>query len=128
MMNLKKILSSVWPATLWSALIFILLSLPGSMFPSEPLFPIPHFDKVVHAILFGFFVWFWIAYFRNNHHEKEHTLVKLVIISCAYAFAMEFVQKNFIPNRDFDIYDGIAGCAGALLAFVLIERKIPSKQ
>ncbi|MES1226411.1 MAG: VanZ family protein [Bacteroidota bacterium] len=116
-----KILSTIWPAALWSALIFVLLCLPGSVFPSEEVFHIPNLDKIIHIILFGCFVWLWAMYYRYNETEKKSTLIKLVILSCAYGIAMEFIQKYFIPNRSFEIRDIMADCSGAIITGIILR-------
>lgn len=125
MHRISKIFNSVWPATLWSALILALLSLPGSVFPSEGLLGVPHLDKVVHIILFGFFVYSWTLYFRNNKKEGRFTILLFVLIGCAYGIIMEYVQRDFIPNRSFDGGDIIADCVGSLLTglYMFLNRK-----
>ena len=125
MHRINKIFYSVWPATLWSALILVLLTLPGSVFPSEGLLGVPHLDKVVHIILFGFFVYAWTLYFRNNSKEQRFTILFFVLTACAYGIIMEYVQRDYIPNRSFDPGDVVADCAGSLLAgaYLFFSRK-----
>jgi VanZ family protein len=125
MHRIHKIFNSIWPATLWSALILVLLTLPGSVFPSEGLLGVPHLDKVVHIILFGIFVYAWTLYFRTNKKERRFTILVFVLLACAYGIIMEYVQRDYIPHRSFDVGDIMADCMGALLAgaYLFFSRK-----
>ena len=38
-------------------------------------------------------------------------------------YATEFIQKYFIPNRDFSIYDITADIAGAVIGYVIVRIK-----
>jgi VanZ family protein len=105
----------------WSVIILILLTLPGSMLPSEAPFRIAHFDKLVHTGLFGGFVFLWATYCstRNYSHRKLLGIFFfLFIISCTYGTAMEFVQKYFIPSRDFELGDIVADIIGSAIAYL----------
>src|SRR5450432_450642 len=128
---IRKLLSKRYIALAWTLMIVILLSLPGSMLPSEQGFSIPNFDKVVHITLFSVMVFLWCFYF----HSKKIALKKLLLIFfivylCAnvLGIGMEYVQKYFIPFRDFEEGDIIADMIGAGLAYGisniwLIEEK-----
>jgi len=48
-----------------------------------------------------------------------------MILAIAYGISIEFIQKNWIPNRAFDIGDIIADTAGSIAAYVH-GRKFPS--
>jgi VanZ family protein len=128
---IRKLLSKRYIALAWTLMIVILLSLPGSMLPSEQGFSIPNFDKVVHITLFSVMVFLWCFYF----HSKKIALKKLLLIFfivylCAnvLGIGMEYVQKYFIPFRDFEEGDIIADMIGAGIAYGvcniwLIEEK-----
>ena len=88
---------------------------------------IPNLDKFIHVILFGSFVFLWSFYFaakreKNNNHN--HRFILILIIACLYGIGMEFIQKYFIPNRDFDIYDIAADITGALGGYFIIRMTI----
>jgi len=105
-------------------MIFILLALPGNMLPNENHLTIPNLDKYVHIILFGTFVFLWSLYFAIKNEKKVFPIRKslsILIIACLYGTAMEYVQKYFIPNRDFDIYDIAADVLGAVLGFLIVR-------
>ena len=125
--SLYRILSNRFPAVVWTIIIFILLALPGNMLPNENHLTIPNLDKLVHVFLFGSFVFLWSFYFaakKENTNQLGSRFIRILILACSYGIAMEFVQKYFIPNRDFDIYDIIADITGACAAFFVVRKMI----
>jgi VanZ like family len=108
---------------LWTFIILALLVLPGAAIPGNGLFGIKNIDKVAHIILFGGFVLFW-AIFSWNRKKSEMgwvlSLVIITLISIAIGVIMEFVQRNFIPNRSFDIGDIWADLAGSAVVAILL--------
>ncbi len=122
MQSLKKLLAKRYPAILWTIVIFILLALPGSMIPSEANFSISNFDKYVHISIFFLFVLLWSFYFAAKQEEDKKIRKQfflIFIIACLYGTAMEYVQKYFIPNRDFDLYDILADVIGSFAGYIL---------
>jgi VanZ family protein len=110
-----------WP-TAWTMLIGILLCLPGSVLPNETHFAIPQFDKIVHIGLFGGFVFLWNLYLSNRGFALKKVLTLFFIVFLlaeAYGIGMEYVQKYYIPLRDYDQADIIADLIGAGLAYGL---------
>lgn len=93
------------------------------MLPNENHLAIPNLDKYVHIILFGSFVFLWSFYYSakpENNNSLRHSVV-ILIVACLYGTAMEYVQKYFIPNRDFDIYDIAADTVGAVAGFLFVR-------
>jgi VanZ family protein len=125
---LYRILSSRLTPILWTLYLLILLCLPGKMLPDEQNFKIPQMDKYVHIILFGCFVFFWSFYYGALNPEDRKLNSKFLLIffiGCALGIALEFVQKYFIPNRDFDIYDIAADIVGATLGLLVMLKSKP---
>jgi VanZ family protein len=123
-LRIYQILSKRFPAVLWTLIIFILLSLPGKMLPSETHLTIPQLDKYVHMFLFGCFVFLWSYYYASKSENKNisnNFLLRIFVIASLYGTLMEFIQKYFIPNRDYDIYDILADVAGAALAALIVR-------
>ncbi len=63
-------------------------------------------------------------YFATKVYDKNYPIRKsltILVIACFYGTAMEYVQKYFIPNRDFDIYDIAADIVGAVLGFLIVR-------
>jgi VanZ family protein len=113
----------------WLILCTILFTLPASAFPSEKWYTkIPLFDKWVHIGLISIlsFLFCWGIYKRKENVEKNRRNFILTGIIClAYGIMIEFIQRNFIPNRSFDMGDIIADGVGALLGVLYsIKRYI----
>jgi VanZ family protein len=121
MINLfKKYLAKIYPAIAWTIIVIVLLSLPGTMLPSETHFSIPQFDKFVHITLFGGFVLLWNIYISTRLLPTKKLLrwfFLFFMLGNALGIGMEFVQKYWIPFRDFDTVDIIADMIGAALAY-----------
>jgi VanZ family protein len=121
--RLQKLLSKRTPALLWSVFILILMAIPGNMLPMEEKTFIPNLDKLVHATLFGSFVFLWSIYYatrkeKNNHSDSRFVLI--LVIACLYGVATELMQKYLIPNRDYDIFDIMADSIGAVLGYLFV--------
>jgi VanZ family protein len=117
---LKRYFHHIFFAIAWSVIILILLTLPGSMLPEEKTFKIPNFDKVVHICLFGGFVLLWSLYYSVRKKPYKKLLViffYIFVIACFYGTATEFIQKYFIPSREFEIGDILADVIGAGIAY-----------
>lgn len=122
MMRLVKKISS-WKIVPigWTLLTVFLLCLPGSDIPSQGVFSTPGIDKVVHVTLFGGIVLLggFNLYFRRYEKTKwRNIIVMLTLFSIVLGIGLEFLQKYYIPNRSFDIFDMCADAAGAVLAAI----------
>jgi VanZ family protein len=125
--RLQQILSKRFPALLWTIFIFILLVVPGKMLPDENQMAIPGLDKYIHVILFGSFVFLWGFYYAAKQKypvQSNRRFILILVIACLYGTGMEFVQKYFIPNRDFDIYDILADTLGAIIGFLIVRMTV----
>lgn len=128
--RLYRILSHRFPALAWTFFIFILLSLPGKMLPNESHFSIPQLDKLVHIVLFGSFVFLWSFYFSARRVTTNLNLkyLQITFIACLYGYAMELIQKYFIPNRDYDIQDIAADVVGAFLGYLAVRKFVAGRR
>jgi VanZ family protein len=102
-------------AIVWLLIISVLFFLPGSALPDEGMFGIPQFDKLVHAGFFAVLVFCWRFYFKA---APKYTWL-LLLLAAAYGLGVEFIQRDFIPHRDFDLYDAIADSIGAAIGLWL---------
>lgn len=78
-------------------------------------------DKLVHALLFGIFVWLWFVSIpagQKNTNQPRKSL-QLFLLSSGYGILMEFVQAGF-TNRAFEKLDILADVTGAGLASLFI--------
>ena len=51
-------------------------------------------------------------------------IIAIFIIACFYGIAMEYVQKYFIPGRDFDVYDMVADAIGAVGGWIVFRVSV----
>ena len=102
----------------WLIISTILLSIPGTKFPTDDWLSKIWFDKWVHIGLFSILVLLWCFYLSKTKVKKlKEAFIAITILSIAYGTGMEFVQKYFVVNRSFDAGDIVAdaiGCAAGL--------------
>ncbi|HEX4957070.1 MAG TPA: VanZ family protein [Lacibacter sp.] len=120
---LQPYLISKWPTIIWSAIVFILLAMPGSGIFYETWFNKFQLDKLVHAFLFFVLTWLWIQYVKQGNKLSRFLLLFIVVTASLYGITMEFVQ--IYTGRDFSVGDMIADSAGALLAARVTQKISP---
>jgi len=106
-------------ASVWFAFTTYLLVIPGDALPKTNLVSIPYFDKLVHIGLFAILCALWLKS-RKNRSATFNVIVVLATI--AYGVAMEFVQRDFVENRSFDVVDIVADSFGALFGWGIFSR------
>jgi VanZ family protein len=117
---LKKYFSSLYIPVLWTCIVGTLCCLPGSMLPNEEHFPIPQFDKFVHITFFGGFVFLWNLYEASRVRDLQKLLRLFFlwyVLGNIFGIGIEYIQKYWIPGRDYDQADIIADMIGAGLAY-----------
>ncbi len=79
-------------------------------------------DKWIHIFLFRVMaVALCRAIYKNNQTRKTNNSIYFIIagvVCLAYGIIMEFVQKNYVPNRSFDNGDIIADAVGSFIGTV----------
>ena len=80
--------------------------------PPSPLTESNQFDKVVH---FGIFLGFTLLFY----YDRRLTIGWTLLTSLAFAAAIELVQW-FLPYRQGDWWDFVAGAAGASVGAALV--------
>lgn len=107
--------------TLW------LFTLPGSALPDNDWFDILQVDKWVHATLFfglcGLFM-YPILSFDKSSYSKIKIFIVISSLAIGYGISIEFIQRYYIPNRSFDVWDIVADTIGSILAFFWFKRKL----
>jgi len=108
------------PGITWFLLVLVLICIPGEDIPKIEELDFLNFDKLVHAGLFGGIVFFFaMAYNKAALTQKEKLLVflKITLATVIWGITTEFIQKIFIPGRQFDLLDWLADSLGAIAAF-----------
>jgi VanZ family protein len=115
------LLKYVWlPAIAWLAIITLLFLLPGSALPKANLH-ILFFDKWVHMLLFAILTWLFCRPFAAMPigSAKYRIYFLLILVTTLYGIAIEFIQRDFITNRSFDVKDIYADAVGSLLGLLI---------
>ena len=115
------------PGIAWFFLVLVLICLPGSDIPPvENWLNYIYFDKWVHIGLFSVLTFLFIYPLRKldlTLAVKKNTAIKIALAAWIWALATEFIQKYFIPDRSFDMYDWAADSFGILVAFAWCWKK-----
>ena len=115
-------MSPLYVPVIWTLLIVIAMCLPGRYIPNEQGFRLPNFDKLVHIGLFGGFAFLWSLYLTKSRLPARRLLFAFFcfyLLANALGVGMEYVQKYWIPGRDYDLADIIADMVGAGLGYGL---------
>lgn len=119
---IKKYLSPLYVPVIWTLLIAFAMCLPGGYIPNENGFALPNFDKLIHLGMFGGFAFLWSLYLSRFRLPTGKLLLGFFcfyLLSNGFGVAMEFVQKYWIPGRDYDLADIIADMWGAGIGYGL---------
>ncbi len=116
----------------WLIISIILLTLPGTAFPTEDWLDKIWFDKWVHIGMFGIMVLLWCAALRSLIASSSLTAIKktflIIAFAClVYGILMEFVQLYFVAHRSFDYGDIIADAVGCAAGWIFSIRKYIKK-
>lgn len=114
-----------WPGIVWFLVVLVLICLPGEDVPESPWSAVPDFDKLVHAGLFGGIVFWFSMPFKKaplQRQQKINLYLKLTIATVIWGITTEFIQKYFVPGRQFDLLDWAADSTGAIIAFFVCKK------
>jgi|SRR6478672_1415774 len=103
----------------WLLLMCILFVIPGSALPEQNWFADIQLDKWVHIGLFSVLVFLWASAFDLGLPSNSWIVITIAIL---YGIAVEFVQKTWIPNRSFDLYDVVADAIGSVVGLIVWLR------
>jgi VanZ family protein len=65
-----------------------------------------------------------VPYFKSSFSKKQkiNHFVRIALATSVWGITVEFLQKYFIPSRDFELLDWAADSVGALIALWLSFR------
>ena len=115
------------PGALWFLLIYRLLTMPASNVPSWPFLDKLYFDKWVHCGLFAVLIFLFSFPFKNFFPHYNILYLLISILGLLYGIGMEYVQKYFTTDRDFEILDMVADGVGCLFGFLFIQWQLKKK-
>ena len=112
------------PGIAWFFVVGILTLMPAKDVPQVGWMDnIPNFDKLVHAGLFGGLVFlFALPLLKSPFSQKQKLFysIRISLAAIVWGITIEFLQKFYVPSRDFDLLDWAADAGGVLIAFWLI--------
>lgn len=119
------VLRPLIPALGWALLILVAVSLPPGNIPRTGIFSIPHFDKLVHLILFA--IWGWILFCGLRKQKpgsvlQQHPVLLALAAGLAYAILTELFQHFFLDGRQGSIFDVLADLFGTVFGVLGIQR------
>lgn len=119
------------PAIIWVIITTVLLVMPGPDIPSVSFLDKIYFDKWVHAGLFGGMIFLFAYPFIKNFTATKRLLIYVAIVCTLYGVIMEYVQKYFAFERDFDYFDMVADAVGCIIGYFValaLKGKLDKKQ
>jgi VanZ family protein len=125
--SVKKFL----PGIAWFFIVLVLTCLPGNDVPKISwVDSIPYFDKFVHMGLFGglTFLFCW-PFYKSSYLAKVRLnyFIKIALAVSIWGLTIEFIQKFYVPGRDFELLDWAADSFGALVALLLCAKMFIEK-
>lgn len=119
-------------AIAWFIISVVLLTLPGTAFPTEDWLDKIYFDKWVHIGMFSIMVVLWCLAWRslkqnNDAGRLTRAFWTIAILCLVYGIIIEFVQKYFIPFRSFDVTDIAADAVGSLAGVIFSLKRYIKK-
>jgi VanZ family protein len=120
------------PGIAWFFVVGLLTLMPARDVPEVGWFDkIPDFDKFVHAVLFGgLVILFALPIFKSQipFRQKVNYAIRVSMAVIVWGITIEFLQKFFVPSRDFDLLDWAADTLGVIVAFWVIVKILKYSQ
>jgi len=114
------------PAVCWFILVGLLLFMPSREMPESNLFKLKGTDKLVHLFLFGVMTFlFCLPVFLSlpvTPKNKKIIYWSVALLVSLWGLSTEFIQKAYVPGRDFELLDWLADSVGALVAYIPLSR------
>jgi VanZ family protein len=114
------------PAIACFIVVFILVTLPGDSLPStHEWMEVSFLDKWVHTTMFAVLTFLFllpVAQSSMFRQQKRHYFIRIALAACIWGITTEYIQKFYIPTRDFDLLDWAADSAGVLIAFIYCRK------
>ena len=106
-------------AKIWLTDFLLILFLIAAPMPEYNGTKETYYDKVVHFLLFGSFVFACAWWLEGRPLNKRLQLFLALSAGVVYAGLGEFIQI-FVPGRTVSEWDFLAGAAGSLSAFIFL--------
>ena len=114
------------PAIVWFLIVLVLLCIPGKDMPETRL-SFRDADKLVHLFLFGTMAYLFCRPFIFSdaypNPKKKFIYLLIVLAVSLWGLTTEFIQKYYVPHRDFELLDWLADSLGALGTYVFVGKQ-----
>ena len=101
---------------------------PGDDLPKvDDWFDTIYGDKWIHIIMFGLLAHLFMRPFQRsilNNREKLHYFIRIALTASVWGLVIEFIQKYWILNRSFDMFDWLADSVGAAIALLYNKKTL----
>ncbi len=115
------------PLVVWFTIANILFLMPGNDVPHISVLDKLYFDKWVHCGLCCGLTFLTAYPFIQSGRCTKKMLIKISIAFTIYGILIEFMQKYFAYQRDFDVKDMVADAIGCLIGFILANKLMQHK-
>lgn len=113
------------PGIAWFFVVLVLICLPGKDVPDSSLLELLQLDKLVHAAIFGLMVILFIRPIAMTGMDKKVKIslyFRIALSVAVWGLATEYIQKYFVPGRNFDPWDFVADAAGCTIAYLFSKK------
>ncbi|MBC7937498.1 MAG: VanZ family protein [Rhizobacter sp.] len=113
------------PGIAWFFIVLVLICLPGKDIPGNSIFELLQFDKFAHTSIFGLMVILFIRPVAMSNMDKKQKLqyyLRIAVSVAIWGLATEFIQRNFVQGRNFDLWDVVADATGCTLAYFFSKK------
>jgi VanZ family protein len=114
-----KLFRSKWLVLGWFLMMCVLFFLPGSDLPQGHWLDDIHIDKLVHVGLFAVLIFLWLSAFPST---VNYYVLWVLFAALIYGLAVEFIQRTWVPNRSFDLFDVAADFLGAIVGWMVFRE------
>ncbi|QNL21505.1 VanZ family protein [Hyphobacterium sp. CCMP332] len=100
----------------WAIIVSSIILIPGGSLPNLEFFNLLGFDKLVHFFAFALLSLLMIVGFNKQYSDGcyHFNIYYLTIFSLiSYGALLEFIQQ-YIPDRNFEIWDAVANGLGVI--------------
>jgi VanZ family protein len=110
------------PWVIWLLVLSILSLTPGNKLP-EIKFDLFELDKLIHFTFYFILVILMNIGFRLSKNEPFYkSIVLIIVIGILIGWSIEFVQGEFITNRQFDYLDIFANSLGTVVGMLIYVK------
>lgn len=113
------------PGIAWFFIVLVLICLPGKDVPGNSLLELLQFDKFVHTTIFGLMVILFVRPVAMSNMEKRVKIswyFRIALSVAVWGLTTEYIQKYFVPGRNFDPWDFVADAIGCAIAYLFSKK------